>query len=83
MRALVALAAAFVALVAAAAPAGAAGCDPIDPSRCLYPWPNDHFREHGHLALTAVDDADERVGHADRAVRLQLVGRLQPRSTRS
>jgi hypothetical protein len=43
--------AAFVALVAAA-PAGAAGCDPIDPSRCLLPWPNDYFREHGHLALT-------------------------------
>ena len=34
-------------------PAGAAGCDPIDPSRCLYPWPNDYFREHGQLALTA------------------------------
>lgn len=27
------------------------GCDPIDPSRCLYPWPNDHFRAHGQLAL--------------------------------
>ena len=44
--------AAFVALVTAA-PAGAAGCDPIDPSRCLYPWPNDYFRKHGKLALTA------------------------------
>ena len=52
MRALVVLAAAFVAL-SAAAPASAASCDPIDPSRCLYPWPNDHFRKDGHLALTA------------------------------
>jgi hypothetical protein len=51
VRALAAIAAAFVALVAAA-PAGAAGCDPIDPSRCLLPWPNDYFRDHGHLALT-------------------------------
>jgi hypothetical protein len=25
-------------------PAGAAfACDPLDPSACLYPWPNDHF----------------------------------------
>jgi len=23
--------------------AGAAACDPLDPSACLYPWPNDHF----------------------------------------
>ena len=28
----------------AALPSGVAfGCDPIDPSACLYPWPNDHF----------------------------------------
>jgi hypothetical protein len=46
----VALAVALLAALAAAAPAGAAidfgtadRCDPIDPSRCLYPWPNDHF----------------------------------------
>jgi hypothetical protein len=52
-RALLAAAVAIVALVAAA-PAGAAtGCDPIDPSRCLYPWPNDYFRENGHVALNA------------------------------
>jgi hypothetical protein len=52
-RALLAAAVAIVVLVAAA-PAGAAtGCDPIDPSRCLYPWPNDYFREDGHLALSA------------------------------
>ena len=34
-----AVAAAFVVL-----PAGSAvACDPLDPSACLYPWPNDHF----------------------------------------
>jgi hypothetical protein len=34
-----AVAAAFVSL-----PAGAAvACDPLDPSACLYPWPNDQF----------------------------------------
>ena len=40
-------------LMAAGAPAHAArpGCDPIDPSNCLLPWPNDHFREGGRLAL--------------------------------
>jgi hypothetical protein len=53
VRRLAALAVAAVVGLVAAAPAGAAGCDPIDPSRCLYPWPNDYFREHGHLALTA------------------------------
>jgi hypothetical protein len=37
---------------ALAAPAAADGCDPLDPSRCLYPWPNDYFRKDGHLALT-------------------------------
>jgi hypothetical protein len=53
MARLLAIAAALAAVLGAAAPsAGAAGCDPIDPSRCLYPWPNDHFREHGRLALT-------------------------------
>lgn len=53
VRRLGALAVALVVALVAAAPAGAAECDPIDPSRCLYPWPNDHFREHGRLALTA------------------------------
>jgi hypothetical protein len=36
----------IAAVVAAFAvlPAGAAfACDPLDPSACLYPWPNDHF----------------------------------------
>ena len=39
--------------------ASARGCDPIDPARCLLPWPNDHFtrRDRGtptgrRLALT-------------------------------
>ncbi len=27
------------------------GCDPLDPAHCLLPWPNDHFREDGRLAL--------------------------------
>src|SRR3954451_2321086 len=29
-----------------AAPASAAGCDPIDPSACLLPWPNDYYTRH-------------------------------------
>jgi hypothetical protein len=45
-----ALAAALVA--AMDAPAGAQrGCDRLDPARCLLPWPNDHFRKDGRLAL--------------------------------
>ena len=36
------LAAAFVAVVLAA-PASAAGCEPIDPSACMLPFPNDYF----------------------------------------
>ena len=31
--------------------AARAGCDPIDPAHCLLPWPNDHFRKGGRLAL--------------------------------
>ena len=40
-------------LFAAGAPAEAAppGCDPLDRSHCLLPWPNDHFRKGGKLAL--------------------------------
>ncbi len=35
-----------------AAPAAAQrGCDPLDPAHCLLPWPNDHFRKNGRLAL--------------------------------
>jgi hypothetical protein len=48
------LIAALAALLASAGgPAQAAprGCDPIDPSHCLLPWPNDHFRKGGKLAL--------------------------------
>src|SRR3954453_3698496 len=48
-----ALCAAVLAVMPAVASASAHGCDPIDPSRCLYPWPNDYFRKDGHLALTA------------------------------
>jgi hypothetical protein len=48
------LAALAAALFVAAAPAHGAprGCDPLDPSACLLPWPNDYFRKHGRLALT-------------------------------
>jgi hypothetical protein len=48
-----AIAAAGLAMLGVAAPASAAprGCDPIDPSQCLLPWPNDHFRKGGKLAL--------------------------------
>jgi hypothetical protein len=44
---------AAVLLATAAAPAGAAprGCDPLDRAHCLLPWPNDHFRKDGRLAL--------------------------------
>jgi hypothetical protein len=40
-------------MLGVAAPASGAprGCDPIDPSHCLLPWPNDHFRKGGRLAL--------------------------------
>ena len=41
------------AVLGAATPAQAAprGCDPLDPAHCLLPWPNDHFRKGGRLAL--------------------------------
>ena len=49
----IAVAALAALALAATAEAGGGGdpCDPIDPARCLLPWPNDHFVEHGHLAL--------------------------------
>jgi hypothetical protein len=42
------------ALSGTAEPAQAAprGCDALDPSHCLLPWPNDHFRKGQRLALT-------------------------------
>ncbi len=50
-----ALCAALAALVSVAcvpvAQAAPRGCDPLDPSACLLPWPNDRFVEHGRLAL--------------------------------
>jgi hypothetical protein len=53
VRLAVAALAALVLGIVAAAPAAAAprGCDPLDRANCLLPWPNDHFRKHGHLAL--------------------------------
>jgi hypothetical protein len=53
-----ALAAALVGMTAAPAAAngegdgaGASSCDPLDRAHCLLPWPNDHFRKDGRLAL--------------------------------
>ena len=46
-----ALAAALTAVMAAPAAAAPRGCDPLDPAHCLLPWPNDHFRKDGRLAL--------------------------------
>ncbi len=43
VRAIAVSAALVSAAPAAGAPPQDAGCDPIDPSRCLLPWPNDHF----------------------------------------
>ena len=34
---------AVLAALTLAPAAGASGCDPLDPSACLLPWPNDHF----------------------------------------
>jgi hypothetical protein len=54
-KGLLAVALAVALLCAAAAPASgngsASGCDPLDPAHCLLPWPNDHFRKDGRLAL--------------------------------
>jgi hypothetical protein len=54
---LAAVVAAAVGAIAASAGGAAAqgtprGCDPLDPAHCLLPWPNDHFRKGGRLALT-------------------------------
>jgi hypothetical protein len=46
-----ALAAALLAATAAPVAAAPRGCDPLDPAHCLLPWPNDHFRKDGRLAL--------------------------------
>ena len=45
------VAAALVAVTATPAAAAPRGCDPLDPAHCLLPWPNDHFRKDGRLAL--------------------------------
>lgn len=42
-RATLVLAIALLGAPAAAARGAGGGCDPIDPARCLLPWPNDHF----------------------------------------
>ncbi|HVD55891.1 MAG TPA: hypothetical protein VNC17_03545, partial [Thermoleophilaceae bacterium] len=43
---------ALAATIAGSAQAQPRGCDPLDPAACLLPWPNDHFRKNGRLALT-------------------------------
>ena len=48
---LAALAAAAFGAVAVPAQAAPRGCDPLDRAHCLLPWPNDHFRKDGRLAL--------------------------------
>jgi hypothetical protein len=45
------LPAALPGLPPAPAPAAPRGCDPLDRAHCLLPWPNDHFRKDGRLAL--------------------------------
>ena len=66
-----ALCAAFVALVllacVPAATAAPRGCDPLDPSACLLPWPNDHFVKHGRLALRDAMMPHNRAGKPIRA----------------
>jgi hypothetical protein len=63
------LAAVCATLSALAAPAQAAprGCDPLDPVHCLLPWPNDHFRERGRLALRDAMMPRSRAGRPVRA----------------
>jgi hypothetical protein len=52
VRLLPAAAIVVVMLCVVASPAVASrGCDPLDPAHCLLPWPNDHFRKDGRLAL--------------------------------
>jgi hypothetical protein len=51
-KGLVTAATAALLLVLAAPAAAQSGCDPLDPADCLLPWPNDHFRKGGRLALT-------------------------------
>jgi hypothetical protein len=46
-----ALVAALLGTMATPAAAAPRGCDPLDPAHCLLPWPNDHFRKDGRLAL--------------------------------
>ena len=46
-----ALCAALVAGMATPGVAAPRGCDRLDPAHCLLPWPNDHFRKDGRLAL--------------------------------
>ena len=42
-------------------------CDPLDRAHCLLPWPNDHFRKHGRLALRGSMMPRDRDGRPVRA----------------
>ena len=61
-------------------------CDFLDPSVCLFPFPNDFFTvadaDHRHRPARELRDrrhAEERVARLDRPDRLQPERRLQPR----
>jgi hypothetical protein len=43
------------------------GCDPLDRAHCLLPWPNDHFRKGGRLALRDAMMPRNTAGKAVRA----------------
>ena len=83
------IAASFVVAVLAAltlAPAaGASGCDPLDPSACLLPWPNDYFTRPDRGTPTGAGWTSRRRGcratrRASRSrPRLRTRRRLQPR----
>ena len=79
MRTLLAIAAAGVVALATAAPAAASGLRPDRPVALPLPVAERLLPRARPAGADGVDDADERSGHADRAGRLQLLGRLQPR----
>jgi hypothetical protein len=46
------LAVLLAAVPASAAPKPSRACDFLDPAVCLQPWPNDHFRKDGRIAIS-------------------------------
>jgi hypothetical protein len=53
--------------LAPAAAAAPRGCDPVDRAHCLLPWPTDHFRKGGRLALRDAMMPRNRAGRPVRA----------------